>query len=337
MLCQLIGRTPNFSALQKTLNLLWGNGGAVDLRPAGTYLFLVNFSSSEDRDRVIEGGSWHFQNLPMFVRKWEPEMETLEFTMDSLPVWVQLSNIPLELFHQKGIGCIASAIDSIPKEIEVVLKSGKIVKVQVYVPWLPAKCLNCHIFGHGENNCPKNVVGKQWIPKKKEIVNNKVSSVVNCEEKDIDKTMIGEASTSKVDPDVIDSIRCDSDKTVAANVSNGKMLGKACSVHRYALLQSPIDSKSEGQPGLQNNEASKGGVSSVAALMADIKAQVAEEIQARQESQAKVSTEDNKKNMAIAVTEEEDDVSEDSFDEFDGLVQKTKKGLLLLVCLGPQD
>ncbi|XVF61955.1 hypothetical protein PTKIN_Ptkin08bG0176800 [Pterospermum kingtungense] len=275
--------------------------------------------------------------------------------MDSLPVWVQLSNIPLELFHQKGIGCIASAIgkplytdritaqqlklsyarvcveigvlDSIPKEIEVVLKSGKIVKVQVYVPWLPAKCLNCHIFGHGENNCPKNVVGKQWIPKKKEIVNNKVSSVLNCEEKDIDKTKIGEASTSKVDPDLIDSIRCDSDKNVAANVSNGKMLGKAYSVHRYALLQSPIDSKSEGQLGLQNNEAGKGGVSSVAALMAGIKAQVAEEIQARQESQAKVSTEDNKKNMAIVVTEEEDDVSEDSFDEFDGLVQKTKKGL----------
>ncbi|XVF62805.1 hypothetical protein PTKIN_Ptkin09bG0037800 [Pterospermum kingtungense] len=131
----------------------------------------------------------------------------------------------------------------------------------------------------------------------------------------------------RVDPDLIDSIRCDSDKTVAANVSNGKMLGKACSVHRYALLQSPIDSKSEGQLGLQSNEAGKGGVSSVAALMAGIKAQVAEEIQARQESQAKVSTEDNKKNMAIAVTEEEDDVSEDSFDEFDGLVQKTKKGL----------
>ncbi|XVF44413.1 hypothetical protein PTKIN_Ptkin02bG0118400 [Pterospermum kingtungense] len=279
VVAQLIGRTPNFSALQKILNLLWGNGGAVDLRPAGTNLFLVNFSSSEDRDRVIEGGPWHFQNLPMFVRKWEPEMETLEFTMDSLPVWVQLSNIPLELFHQKGIGCIASAI------------------------------------------------GKQWIPKKKEIVNNKVSSVLNCEEKDIDKIKIGEAYTSKVDPDLIDSIRCDSDKTVAANVSNGKMLGKACSVHRYALLQSPIDSKSKGQPGLQNNEAGKGGVSSVAALMAGIKAQVAEEIQARQESQAKVSTEDNKKNMAIAITEEEDDVSEDSFDEFDGLVQKTKKGL----------
>ncbi|XVF65390.1 hypothetical protein PTKIN_Ptkin09bG0244800 [Pterospermum kingtungense] len=89
--------------------------------------------------------------------------------MDSLPIWIQLSNLPLELFHQQGIGCIASAvgkplftdritaqqlrlsyarvcveivvIDSIPKEIEVVLKSGKIVKVQVSVPWLPIKCM----------------------------------------------------------------------------------------------------------------------------------------------------------------------------------------------------
>lgn len=65
---------------------------------------------------------------------------------------------------------IVEARDSIPKEIEVVLKSGKILKVQVTIPWLPAKCMQCNIFGNGEKNCPKKVVvmGKQ-VPKKKEV------------------------------------------------------------------------------------------------------------------------------------------------------------------------
>ncbi|XVF66017.1 hypothetical protein PTKIN_Ptkin10aG0000500 [Pterospermum kingtungense] len=89
----------------------------------------------------------------MFMRRWELEMEILEFAMDSLPVWVCIK-----------IGVFVS----IPKEIEVVLRSGKIVKVQVHIPRLPAKCLNCKIFGHGEKNCPKKAIeGKQWVTKKK--------------------------------------------------------------------------------------------------------------------------------------------------------------------------
>ena len=37
-------------------------------------------------------------------------MKSLEFDMTRLPVWIQLGNIPLELFTQKGISYIASAI-----------------------------------------------------------------------------------------------------------------------------------------------------------------------------------------------------------------------------------
>ncbi|XVF76126.1 hypothetical protein PTKIN_Ptkin13bG0240800 [Pterospermum kingtungense] len=158
----LIGRCP--TTLSQELKACWNN------------LFLVNFPSLEDKDRVLDGGPWHFQNLPMFVRKWEPKIETLEFAMDSLSMWVRLGNIPLELFHQKGIGCIASAIEigvsvTVPIEIEVVLRSGKIVKVKVNISWIPAKCLDCRIFGHVEKQCPKKAVEATTIDDKDEVKN----------------------------------------------------------------------------------------------------------------------------------------------------------------------
>ena len=95
---QFVGRIPNFGAFQKMVNMIWGDEGEMDIRPAGHNLFIIQFSSSAMRDRVLESGPWHIQNKPLIFRKWEPEMRSLEFNMARLPIWVHLGNIPLELF-----------------------------------------------------------------------------------------------------------------------------------------------------------------------------------------------------------------------------------------------
>ncbi|XVF47607.1 hypothetical protein PTKIN_Ptkin03bG0123600 [Pterospermum kingtungense] len=142
-------------------------------------------------------------------------MEILDFAMDSLPIWVQLSNIPLELLHQKRIGCIASAI-----EIKVVLKSGKVVKVQVSIPWLPAKCMQCKVFGHRDKNCLKKaaVEGKQWVPKQKAVGADNGLNKVGAE---IENGQTMDIQTSL----------------------SGKENGRASFTHQFALLQ--LDKETE--------------------------------------------------------------------------------------------
>ena len=110
VVAQFVGRIPNFSVFQKMVNLLWGEDGEVDSRPAGHNLFVLQFPNSQTRDRVIESGPWHIQNKPLIVRRWEPGMRSLEFNMAKLPLWIHLSNIPLELFTQTGISYIASVV-----------------------------------------------------------------------------------------------------------------------------------------------------------------------------------------------------------------------------------
>ena len=91
--------------------------------------------------------------------------------------------MPLELFTQKGLSYIASAIRSpmymdkitacqqrlafakicveveaskpIPRFIEVEMKDGIMVSVIVEVPWYPQNCIHYAIFGHGDKTCPK--------------------------------------------------------------------------------------------------------------------------------------------------------------------------------------
>ena len=144
------------------VNLLWGKAGEVDIHPTRHNLFVIQFSDSAVRDRVLEDGPWHIQNKPLIVRKWEPEMGSLEFNLTKLPIWIQLSNIPLELFSQNGLNYIATALGNllymarimatqqrlayvrvcvemketmeVPKNIEVELKNGSTVHVKVEVP-----------------------------------------------------------------------------------------------------------------------------------------------------------------------------------------------------------
>ncbi|XVF41398.1 hypothetical protein PTKIN_Ptkin01aG0277000 [Pterospermum kingtungense] len=98
------------SYFQRMVNNLWGADGAVDLRSAGTNLFVVQFFNAATRDRVLDNGPWYIQNMPIIVRKWEPKMRLLEFNMATIPVWFKLGNVPLELFTQEGLGFIASGL-----------------------------------------------------------------------------------------------------------------------------------------------------------------------------------------------------------------------------------
>ena len=194
---QIVGKIPNFGYFQKMVRLLWGEDGAMDIKPVGHNLFIILFSSSETRDKVIENGPWHIHNKPLIVRRWEPGMNSLEFNMAKLPVWIHLGNIPLELFTQKGISYIASAIGNplymdritasqqrlafakvcveleasmeVIRSIEVEVRNGKTVHVSVEYPWMPLKCSLCGIFGHGDNTCSRKietVSRKVWVPKK---------------------------------------------------------------------------------------------------------------------------------------------------------------------------
>ncbi|KAK8555748.1 hypothetical protein V6N13_069830 [Hibiscus sabdariffa] len=149
----------------------------------GDNLFMMQFASVESRDWVLTNGPWHFQNKPTILRKWQPNLQSLEFNMDMIPVWVHLRSIPLELFNNSGLSYIASAIgvpfymDSItanrsrleyakvcvkvhashkiPRAIPVELHDGFLVSIGVDIPWMPARCFFCKVFGHNDKNCQR--------------------------------------------------------------------------------------------------------------------------------------------------------------------------------------
>ncbi|KAK8625158.1 hypothetical protein V6N13_090034 [Hibiscus sabdariffa] len=165
LVAQFLGKPPSSSSLVRLVNLIWGKFGEIVVNPAGENLFLFQFPSLESRDWVLANGPWHIQNKPIILRKWEPNLKSLDFSMEKLSVWVHLSGVPLELFNNVGFSYVTSALGTplymdgitanrqrlayakvcvemsadfkIPSFISVMLRDGTYASVGVKVPWLP--------------------------------------------------------------------------------------------------------------------------------------------------------------------------------------------------------
>ncbi|KAK8684471.1 hypothetical protein V6N13_040498 [Hibiscus sabdariffa] len=165
---------------------MWGKDIAAEVRMAGSNIFVFTFANTSSRDWVLEHGPWHIQNKPLILRNWEPNLQKLDFDLASMPLWVLLYNVPLELYFQKGLSYIASALgrplcmDSIttskkrlefakvcievhagvvlPKSIDIKLPDGSFVVVRVVIPWYPPSCSGCLVVTVAPSVANVNVV-----------------------------------------------------------------------------------------------------------------------------------------------------------------------------------
>ena len=180
-------------------------------------------------------------------------MKSLDFNMDKLLVWIKLGNVPLELFTQRGLSYIASAIGvplymdqitakkqrlsfakicielestkEIPCAIDVKLRDGSLVLVFVEIPWRPLKCVNCNIFGHSNKDCPrKTKVTKAWVPKQ-------------LEEQRINKAEKEDQVVKKLDKPVV------TPEMKENNVASSSVGRKVGSVNRFAVLDTISDNE----------------------------------------------------------------------------------------------
>ncbi|MBA0665591.1 hypothetical protein Goklo_002080 [Gossypium klotzschianum] len=106
--------------------MLWSKQEAVEVKMVGENLFIFQFSSSIARDWVLDHSSWHIQNKLM------------------------LSRVPLELFTQKGLSYITSALGAL-------LYMNNIITFQQRLTYT-----QCRSFSHsGKHYSKKNEV-KVW-------------------------------------------------------------------------------------------------------------------------------------------------------------------------------
>lgn len=193
-----IGDAPHVGTIHATVNRLWstaGGGKKIDVQFIEKNTVLFRIENSHMRTRVIRRRYWHISDTPLVVNEWSPATASSPPDLSSMPLWVDLKDVPHHLFSHKGLKYLAGAtgrfvrlhpnterctrLDVARVLVEVNLhkplvekisfkdKDGTQVEMVVNYPWLPMQCNLCHKWGHNGSACSaKNLVilRKENIP-----------------------------------------------------------------------------------------------------------------------------------------------------------------------------
>ncbi|GKC00127.1 putative reverse transcriptase domain-containing protein [Tanacetum coccineum] len=135
------------------------------------------------------------RNNPPILKKWNPDVNLLKKDVGNVLVWVKLHGVPVTAFSKDGLSVIATKLGTplmldsytsyiciqswgrssyaralIEVRADVELKENIMVampklvgerfytcNVRVEYEWEPLRCVSCKVFGHGHNECPKNI------------------------------------------------------------------------------------------------------------------------------------------------------------------------------------
>ncbi|GJU77852.1 putative RNA-directed DNA polymerase [Tanacetum coccineum] len=107
-----------------------------------------------------------FHNNPLILKKWNPDVNLIKEDVGNVPVWVKLHGVHVTAFSEDGLSAIATKHDSADVELKdtIMVAMPKLVgewfytcSIRVEYEWKPPRCACCKIFGHVQNECPKNI------------------------------------------------------------------------------------------------------------------------------------------------------------------------------------
>ncbi|GKC29797.1 copia protein, partial [Tanacetum coccineum] len=115
-------------------------------------------------DAVLENGPWFIRNNSLILKKWNPNVNVLKENVGNVLVWVKLHGVPVTAFSRSSY---ARALIKIRAGVElkdnIMAAMPKLVgegiytcNIRVEYEWKPLRCACCNIFGHGQEECPKN-------------------------------------------------------------------------------------------------------------------------------------------------------------------------------------
>ncbi|GJW82349.1 zinc knuckle CX2CX4HX4C containing protein [Tanacetum coccineum] len=154
--------------------------------------FMFQFESKSGMDKVIEGGPWRIQLVPIILKIWKPNTLLLNDKVSCVPLWVKMHNVPIVAYSKVGLNLISTKVGRLMRldahtqficlnswgrsdyaralvevsadkplidsvDIDIPREDGKghiTVTVRIKFEWQPPRCGTCKNFDHLESMCP---------------------------------------------------------------------------------------------------------------------------------------------------------------------------------------
>lgn len=141
---------------------------------------LIGCASHETIQRLLTDGPWSLNGLTLQLTPWQPFFEPAFAKLTSGVIWVQLHNLPVELWDGESLDTIIAHLGNLVKvdDLTLSLSRSKYARVCVEIDlskplcrgfWvgddshqvfvvvlyerLPMFCYSCGVIGHGSKSC----------------------------------------------------------------------------------------------------------------------------------------------------------------------------------------
>ncbi|KAF8098611.1 hypothetical protein N665_0263s0040 [Sinapis alba] len=177
----LIGRflekAPHIAKVHAIVNKIWvlrDKAQMIDVYKINSTTMKFKIGNSITRNGVIRRAMWNIAGIPVVMAKWNPLTEDIKQETHSIPLWVHLRNVPMDMFSWKGLSFVSIQLHpeteqsqnfkiakilvkvdlskEMPKSMNFNIH-GKETLVEYSYPWLPPKCTACGKWGHLVKAC----------------------------------------------------------------------------------------------------------------------------------------------------------------------------------------
>ncbi|XP_013623906.1 PREDICTED: uncharacterized protein LOC106329829 [Brassica oleracea var. oleracea] len=180
MIIKVLGRSVAITVLSRKLRELWRPNGTMHVMDLPRQFFMVRFEKEDDYLAALTGGPWRAFGSYLMVRAWSPEFDPLRDDIVTTPVWIRLSNIPVNFYHRSILMGIARGLGrpirvdlttlnferarfaricvevNLAKPLKgTVLINGE--RYSVAYEGLSVICSKCGIYGHLVHACPRTI------------------------------------------------------------------------------------------------------------------------------------------------------------------------------------
>ncbi|KAK3195831.1 hypothetical protein Dsin_027141 [Dipteronia sinensis] len=176
-----IGRAHTLTFMITKLSQKWTLIGQWQLTDLGEGYFVARFQMKEDLDYVLTSGPWIIANQYLVVQRWKPNFVPGEDTIQSMPIWVRLSKLPMEWMDAELLWSIGGMLGKMCKvdlvtEIQARGRFARIsVEIDISIPLLGTLniedrsirveyeslglvCFKCGRYGHSKDSCKEGLV-----------------------------------------------------------------------------------------------------------------------------------------------------------------------------------
>jgi hypothetical protein len=102
--------TLHISTIAAVLRSAWGNPRGLLMNPAGVNLFVAEFKSKADMDRVLDGPPWVVGKHGVLLQGFDVDLKPQDMIFNKLKVWVRIFNLPFGYMQKKWGAMIAQPL-----------------------------------------------------------------------------------------------------------------------------------------------------------------------------------------------------------------------------------